>query len=272
MRTAPTPDIEGIVNRGQERKRRRNTMRIGLAAAAVLLVGGSIYGIAQIGDGDPDSSPADNRTDTPTDTVPGDWEIQHAKGGSVDPGTYRTYVGVSDSGSIEADIALDGSNWTPSNDPVAFDGANFAGVGVYHPLAVANGCGSAVGGKEAAAQPQALADQLAGMPRSTVVQEPTSTEAFGYAALHLRLRVNNAWCGGDPDAYQVAETLTGTRAISFFDVKPEGPAGRVIIDFWVMDVNGTAVVVHTFHTEDAPQSLVDQAARARESVTFVTEE
>jgi hypothetical protein len=36
MRTTPTPDIEAMVNGGETRLRRRNTMRMGLAAAAVL--------------------------------------------------------------------------------------------------------------------------------------------------------------------------------------------------------------------------------------------
>jgi hypothetical protein len=39
-----------------------------------------------------------------------------------------------------------------------------------------------------------------------------------------------------------------------------------------MDVDGTPVVVDTFHTEDAPSKLVDQANAARQSITFVTGE
>ena len=268
MRTAPTPDIEGMVNRGQERLRRRNTMRIGLAAAMVLLVGGGIYGITQIGDGDPDSAPDIANTPSESASVPTNWQSINEQEEPVDPGTYRTYVGLdADSGSIEADMTLDGSNWGASNYPVASDLGRFAGIGVYRPESVAAGCQEA--GLKAAAEPQALAQQLARMPRSTVLQESTPTEAFGHAALHLRVRVNAA-CG--VAAYQVADALSGARGISYFDEEPEGPAGMVIIDFWVVDVDGTTVVVDMFRTQDAPKALVDQAARARESITFVTEE
>jgi hypothetical protein len=81
------------------------------------------------------------------------------------------------------------------------------------------------------------------------------------------LRID-AGCGGDA-AYQVAETPAGARGISYFDQNHPGVSRNVIIDFWVVDVNGTAVVVDMFHTDDAPRTLVDQAAAARESITFV---
>lgn len=270
MRTTPIPDIEAMVNGGETRLRRRNTMRMGLAAAAVLLVGGGIYGITQIGNGDPDSAPdiANTPTDTPSDSAPPSWASLDEQVEPVDPGTYRTYVGIdADSGSIEADMTLDGSNWRASNYPVAYDGDPFAGIGVYRPDVVGHGCQVGAAPKEAATEPQALAQQLAGMPRSTVLQEPSPTEAFGHAALHLRLRVNAVCDNGG--AYQVADGPSGRRGISYFDEQPDGPAGMVIIDFWVVDMDGTTVVVDMFHTQDAPRTLVDQAARARESVTFV---
>ena len=55
MRTTPTPDIEGMVKGGQDRRRDRKAKRIGLAAAAVLLIGGGVYGVAQLGHADADA-------------------------------------------------------------------------------------------------------------------------------------------------------------------------------------------------------------------------
>ena len=46
----------------------------------------------------------------------------------------------------------------------------------------------------------------------------------------------------------------------------------VIVDFWVVDVDGTPVVVDRFHLEDAPDDLVAQSNRARESIRFVEAE
>ena len=268
MRTTPTPDLEGMVNGGQDRLRRRHTMRISLAAAAaVVLIGGGVY-VAQLGDDDSGADPGLTNLPTqptqPTEAAdPPNWTDTNQ--GPVEPGTYRTYLGTSADGTknIEADLTVQGSHWIGSNYPVAFVGENFAGIGVYHPESVAGGCKMVAGLETAAVQPQQLAQQLAQMPRSDVLQQPTSTNAFGRSALHLRLRVDAA-CGAG-----VAYLVTDERGISYFDKNPE-VSGIVLIDFWVMEVDGTTVVVDKFHTEEAPQTLVDQATAARRSITFVT--
>jgi len=128
---------------------------------------------------------------------------------------------------------------------------------------VAGGCNMVAGLEPAAGEPQQLAQQLAQMPRSEIVQQPTPTNALGRSAVHLRLQVDAA-CG-DGAAY----LATDNRGISYFDKTPTGPV-IVTIDFWVLDVNGTTVIVDMFHTKDAPRSLVAQAAAARESITLVT--
>lgn len=274
LRTTPSPDIDRMVNGGQDRLRRRTTMRIGIAAAAVLLIGGGVYGAAQIGDdSDADSGvttlptePTEPTESTATAAGPPNWV--DTNGGPV-AGTYRAYVGTgADGHNIEADLTVHGSNWTASNYPVAYDGQHFAGIGVYRPWSVAGGCKMDAGFEPAAAEPQSLAQQLAGMPRSDILQQPAPTNALGHRAVHLRLRVDAA-CNGAA-AYLVADTAAGSRGISYFDNSPEN--GVVIIDFWVMDVDGTTVIVDMFHTEDAPSRLVDQATAARESIAFVTGE
>lgn len=267
MRTTPTPDIEAMVNGGESRLRRRNTMRIGLAAAAVLLVSGGIYGAAQLGDDDPDTAVTTQPTETAEAGIPQPWV--NIDDGAAEAGTYRTYVGSTvASGPIEADFTIDGEGWAASNYPVAYAGEAFAGLGVYQPGSVAGGCRMDAGLKEAATAPQQLVQQLIRLPRSEVVQQPAPTEAFGASAVHLQLRIN-AWCGGEPAAYLVADGPAGGRGISYFDGSPQGDARMVIIDFWVVDVDGTPVVVDRFHRVGAPDALVAQSTRAVESITFV---
>jgi hypothetical protein len=204
----------------------------------------------------------------PTEPVdPPSWA--DTDGAPAEPGTYRAYVGTGADGmSIVADLTIHGSKWAGSNYPVAYNGVQFAGIGVYRPQSVGGGCKMDAGFEPAAAEPQQLARQLAQMPRADIVQPPTPTNAFGHSATHLRLRVDAA-CNGAA-AYLVADTAVGSRGISYYDKSPE--AGVVIIDFWVMDVDGTTLIVDTFHTEDAPSKLVDQATAARQSITFVTGE
>lgn len=264
MRTTPTPDIEAMVNGGTSRIRRRNTMRIGLAAAVVLLAGGG-YGATQLGDNDdPDAGVVNQPSETAEAAIPQGWpDID----GPVEAGTYRTFVGSTEAGAtIEADFTIDGDGWVGSNNPVAYAANAFAGLGVYQPESVAGGCRMGAGLKDAAATPQQLVQQLTRMPRSEVVQQPARTEAFGGSAVHLQLRID-AWCGDA--AYQVAD---GGRGISYFDERPQGDAGMVIIDFWVLDVDGNPVVVDRFHLEGAPDDLVAQSTRAVESITFAESE
>jgi hypothetical protein len=269
MRTTPTPDIEDIVNGGESRLRRRNTMRIGgLAAAAVLLVGG-VYGVMQLGDDDdPDAGVANQPSESAEAAIPVYWPENES---TVEAGTYRTFVGLSGAGAtIEADFTTDGEGWQGSNHPVAFAGNAFAGLGVYQPESVAGGCRMGAGLKDAATTSQQLVQQLIRMPRSEVVQQPAPTEAFGGSAVHLQLRID-AFCDGGA-AYQVAEAPAGGRGISYYDERPRGDGDVVIIDFWVVDVDGTPVVVDRFHREDAPDDLVAQSTRAVESITFVEAE
>jgi hypothetical protein len=270
MRTTPTPDIEAMVNGGETRLRRRNTMRMGLAAAAVLLVGGGIYGVTQLGDNaDPDTGVV-NQPSPPAEAAPPQPWVDNNQA-PAEAGTYRTDVGNTEAGvAIEADFTIDGEGWRASNYPVANTGQPFAGIGVYQPESVAGGCSMDAGYKDAATAPQQLVQQLIRMPRSEVVQQPAPTEAFGRSTVHLQLRID-AWCGGDA-AYLVADGPAGDRGISYYDESPQGDARVVIIDFWVVDVDGTTVVVDRFHLENAPDHLVAQSTRAVESITFRSEE
>ena len=268
MRTTPTPDIDSIVIGGESRLRRRTTTRIGLAAAAVALVGGGVYGATQLGDFGADAG-VTNRPGEPTDAVIS--ELWPDNDMPIPADTYRTLVGFVGAGNrIVADFTLDGDGWRGSNYPVAFADEDFAGLGVYLPESVAGGCLMAAGLEEAATTPRQLVQQLLRMPRSEVVEQPARTEAFGGSAVHLRLRIDAACDGGA--YYQVAETPTGGRGISYLDEPPRDEPRMVIIDFWVMDVDGVAVVVDRFHLEDAPHDLVAQSTRAVESITFIEAE
>lgn len=47
---------------------------------------------------------------------------------------------------------------------------------------------------------------------------------------------------------------------------------KVLIDFWVVDLDGTAVVVDMRHQADASTELVGRATQVRDSINFVTDE
>ena len=270
-REVPLPDVEGLIRGGRARRRRRNLGRIGIAAAAaVVLVGGGAYGVAHVAPGDPGTASVPPATSASESSEPAAVppSFQHLDRGAIEPGTYRMYVGADPAGvKIEADLTVTGSNWIAGDQPGVSEGDTWAGVGVYQPDALAGvaPCSGDWQSRDASGTPQALARQLVRLPQSAVVQALTPTEAFGHHAVHLRLRIDDQ-CPPD-EYYQIAAGPAGSRGISY-----SHPAKEVLIDFWVVDLNGTTVVVDMWHQVDAPTELVGRASQVRDSITFVTGE
>jgi hypothetical protein len=265
---ATPPDVDRLIIGGRQRRRHRNLARAGGAALALVLVGGGAYAVTQQAGGiaqgsriagspsatsDPTGDPA-AAVDLPPD---GYW-------GGLDPGTYRVLVGRDAAGLVlEADLTLE-ADWNAGNFPTTREAERYAGFGVYQPrsLGAGSGCESDAPKTDLGKSPPALAKDLAKLPRSTVVRPIEETTAWGYDAQHLRLRIREH-CGFD-DLYRVAETPRGTRGINY-GTESTG----VVIDFWVLDVDGATVVVDTWHQGGSSVALVDRVARAAESISFV---
>ena len=268
-RTAPPPDIVGMISGGRLRRRRRSVVRLGAVAAATVLVGPAAYGVLQVDLADrgtgpgPAGAPAESATSATSEPLP-DGGVPLESGV-----TYRLPVGTDASGgAIEVDLAVEGMNWSVSGFPVVhYAYATFAGFGAYMPSALADGTGCLRDRttSDLGDTPQDLAKRLTELPRSTVLESPTATEVFGRAAVHLRLRVD-VDC---PNYYRVAQTPRGDRGITYSGAGPNPES--VVIDFWVLDIDGTPVVVDQWRDNDAPRDLVDMARRARESITFVVD-
>jgi len=258
MVQAPAPDVDRLISGGTVRRRRRTATRLGVAAAVVaVLVGGGVYAATQL-ESDSAVEPAQPPS-TPTPSV-----YRDTDGGLMDPdSTYRMLVAIDDGGvAMNADLSFDGIGWHSYNFPVL---SAKGGVAVFQPLALAagTGCVSEEPNREVAETAPVIAQQLAQLPRSTVEQAPTPVQAFGHDAVHLRVRIDKD-CGAE--GYRLAETVRGSHGISY-----GFGSNEAVVDFWVVDVDGVPVVVDAWHDGDTPDELVDQIARAAESVTFVAD-
>lgn len=265
-RVAPPPDPDGLIKGGRARRRRRDLQRAGAGAAAAVLVAAGGWGLltSQQPAAPGPASRAPGPTSGSTPLPPQD----HAGREGLQPGTYRTFVGLDATGRrIEADLTVRGGNWSSGDFPLVSErfGSVFAGVGVYQPraLAAGRGCLEDPTTPVLARTPRRLANQLARLPRSTVLAAPAPTRANGWEAQHLRLRIG-VECA---DYYRVAETPGGERGITY--TAPGAIAEDVVIDFWVLDVDGALVVVDEWHNVGASDALVAQAAQARGSISFV---
>ena len=240
---------------------------VGVAAAvAVVLVGGGAYGVTQIDPGPARPEPAGPTAESTTTP-------QAATGHRRPHDSSRAPTGCS---SASTPPALRSTPTSPSTAR-AGAAANYPGAcRRTQSTAASPSTGPSAGRRDRLRQttapntdlgdtPQALAQQLAQLPQSTVLQAPTPVQAFGHDALHLRLRITNDCPAAGEALPRVAETPRGSHGISYsYDPK------TVVIDFWVVDLDGVPVVVDAWHHDDASSELVDRIAQTRDSITFVT--
>ena len=263
MQTVPRPDVDELIRGGRELRHRRNRGRIGLAAAVALLVAGGAYGVDMI-----DSGAAREPAQPAQPSQPTPLPLPMDAGEGIVPGTaYRMLAGVGASGAaIQADLTFGSTSWRMGNFPAVTEGTSSGGVAVYVPTALAagSGCDGETPEFDVASTAPALARQLSKLPQSTVLQEASSERAFGRRTQHVRLRIDDQ-CPED-SGYRVAETIRGSHGISYSDVFTE-----VIIDFWVMEVDGVPVVVDAWHQEIASSQVVDQVSETRDSITFTSD-
>lgn len=257
-RTPPPPDLDRLIGGGRARRRRRSAARAGMALASVALIGGTAYGLGQAdlrtSDGGPDTA------SQPTSVAGPDGRS------SIEPGTHTYSAGTASSGKrLEFEVTLEGPGWVQADQPLLIDGVHAAGTAAYRPelVAAASACSKSVQGERAALTPRGLARQLARLPQGTVLEPPTPTRILGHRALHLSMRIG-AVCPAS-GYYVVAIAETDERGVSYTE-----PPTDVLIEFWVVDLDGTTVVVDQFHDVDAPQSLVDRVTDARESIDFLS--
>lgn len=236
-----------------DRDRRHRTWATALTAAAAVLFAGGVYGVTRIDSptsGEPSKSPSSTTQTRSTTTTQ----------------AYQMYAGHDAKGvAFHAEVALD-DLWGADTFPVISEGTRRGGLAVYEPLALAagTGCLSDNPNRQVGQTPQKLAQQLAHLPRSTVLQPPTPMQRFGRHAIHMRLRINPD-CG--KSVYRVAETLSGDHGISYGK-----PSIHVVIDFWVEKVRGVPVVVETWHQDGASSQMLNEIADAVKSLTFKTDE
>lgn len=276
MTNATRPDLDGLISGGQSRRRRRNLTLLAGAAAAVVLVGGGIFGFTQLGDGDDGDSktatePSESVTSAPT---PGGESPPAYETSNDQPGTYRRILGAQPDGElVAADWTFAGEGWDLGDHPVVEDGGDTAGVSVYRPLELAgdDACTEeyqwVVPGRPVASTIDGIAQQLTELPQATVLEPPTATEAFGHSAVHVRVRIEDRCDGGLAPAYYLADTEQGAHGISYW--RGSRPTD-VVMDFLVVDVDGTPVVAEYWHHPGADDDLVSRVSEARASISIVS--
>ena len=268
MRTTSPPDVAGMITAGRTRRRRRNSVVVGGGLAALTLVAGGIFAATQLGDGGTTDAPVADQASEGA-SVPPSYERARDP---LEPGTYRKYVVVEpEPGQLQADLTFALPGWDVNEHPVLERDGDWGGVGVYavEELAGSNPCDTrpeddwGATSRPAADTTDALAGQLASLPRSTVIEPVTRVQAFGRPGHHVRVRITDDCL---PGVYHLAETSVGSHGVSYS--KP-GKSPDVIADFLVVDVDGSPIVAEYWHHPGADPQLVAEVAGVRDSIEFV---
>ena len=252
--------MDRLISGGQVRRRRRNLARVGGAALALVLIGGGVYGVMQI-----DRAGAQDPTGRPPPKAPPAAVRRTPAPRPSSPGTYRMPRRRRRSGAtIEADLTFEGSGWKAGNFPDAQTRDSTAGSPSTAPMRspAESGCNGDLAIEPATPRRRSRSSSPR-CRRSTVVQPVPSTEVLGRDAVHLRVRIPQD-CPMN-EAYRVAETPRGSRGISSRPAPPD-----VVMDFWVMEEAGVAVVLDSWHEAGASSVLLDEVAEATEATRFVT--
>jgi hypothetical protein len=113
-----------------------------------------------------------------------------------------------------------------------------------------------------------VAHELSSLPQFAVVDGPHARPAFGRATRYLKVRAERLTCDrAHGDNYQLADIYWGAGEEPGGESAIE-PGRPVLIEFWVLDLDGKPVVVEA-RQEGAPgEALVRQLDQVRESLTF----
>ena len=140
------------------------------------------------------------------------------------------------------------------------DPPDAAGIGFYRITGIpADACNPGFDRLDVGPTIQDLADALAEQPRRTATT-PTETTLGGFPAMYVELRV-------DPEQPVGCGTIVSFYAGNF--ARGLGSTERQRL--WVVDVDGTRVVVEAFDFPGTPEEDVQAATRIVESVAFEPE-
>lgn len=192
---------------------------IGIAAAAVILIGGLIV----INTGEDDvATPAPNATQLTGDFHP------------IAPGAYFVDTDVIASTTLRGTFVIETNEWDGFQNGFVDIGDEIeASLLVLEVDRVWEAPCDGGAPSAAATSAKGLADQFAAMPGVNTVEGLTPVSAFGRDGYHLVLEV--------PESCNVVEPSIWSGAAFLFDIRTYGKGD--LVEYWFLDVEGTPVMV-----------------------------
>lgn len=285
----PGVNAHHILARGKLRRRRRTTVQAGAAAAVLAVIGAGAFGFTRA---DWTSTlPAIPPTPTTTAPLPTartlpTWDCVASQ--CLNAGIYRVGLGIGDDGKpLSGELHVPWSDWASDSFRHRIWKESDAGsvvLNVYEPKALA-GPEPCDAERTVDLGPIAEANDVAGrlsdLPQFSVAEGPTVVQAFGRETIHLRIRAHRLRCEPPArgDQYQLAAIHGGDGVGTWEDRLPAipvadstlAPGRRVVIDLWVVDLDGQNIVVEARQEGSPTATAVKQLDAVRQAVRFVSE-
>ena len=108
---------------------------------------------------------------------------------------------------------------------------------------------------------------LTTLPQFAVVEEPRAVAAFGRDTRNLQVRANRLSCSAVDARYNLVNIYGADGFEPDFEshIDPDQP---VLIEFWVLELEGKPVVVEARQEGTPTEALIQQLDQVRESLTF----
>ncbi len=284
-REPPFVDAKEILARGKARQRRRTTLQAGVAAAAVAVIGIGAFGFTRA-DRTSTMPAMPPRPVTTTALAPiaptlENWDCVERR--CLKAGTYRVWLGSGDDGNaLSAELRVPWPDWSSYGYVHRVwkeSGDGSVMLNVYEPVAIAGSqpCDSTSAPVDHLPPDATVYDvvgRLRDLPQFTGVEVPTLVPAYGQETIHLRIQADSLRCEAG-DQYNLAD-INGGDGVG----TTEGWGGdsdvdlgrKVVIDFWVFDLDGQNIVVEARHEGRPSAAMIKQLYQVRQSVRFVSGE
>ena len=266
----PEVDLDAV--RSQAHANRRRTLALAVAAA-VVAVGLAAIPLLAAGRGtatpEPAASPRSEIIRTLRDS-------NCAMDRCLKPNTYAIPLGGDSSQHrLRARLEVRSEGWEARYDAHRISQTNAEGavvLTVYQPDAFAGPQPCGVHGAGTTVAPEATMDDVARLlttlPQFAVLEGPRALPAFGRDTRYVKVRADRVSCTMVRGArYQLADIYWGDGFDSGGESAIE-PGRPVLIEFWVLELEGKPVVVEA-RQEGRPESaMIDRLDQVRQSLTF----
>lgn len=265
----PEVHLDAVRSRANANRRAKVALTVAAAMVAVGLAGVPLFNAGR------DTTTPQPAVSSKSDIIRTLRDADCATGGCLKPAYYGIPLGLDQSGRrLRARMTVQGGGWDADALHHRITREEPAGaviLSVYQPHEFAGPQPCAEDGATRKVAPDATVDDvvrlLTTLPQLPVVDGPRQVPAFGRDTSNLKVRANRVSCPAVGALYHLVNIYGGDGSDPDLPVLID-PDQPVLIEFWVLTLEGKPVVVEARHEGTPTEALIQQLDQVRESLTF----